>query len=170
MPDPATSDQGGAQLRVRCGHDPVWFHRLPAPAAPCDGPVTNPPTATMVVRALALHCPVCGSGGLFGLRRGLLHLGLPERCPRCALRFDREAGHWTGSWGLNVIVSFTALFVALAAGLALAWPDPPGWGLAIVAVGIAVLLPVLFAPWSATLWLVIDLVLRPLEPGEAPDR
>jgi uncharacterized protein (DUF983 family) len=124
----------------------------------------------MVTRAMALRCPVCGSGGLFGLRRGLLHLGLPESCPRCALRFDREAGHWTGSWGLNVIVSFTALFVAMAVGLVLAWPDPPGWGLAVVVVGVAVVVPVVFAPWSATLWLVIDLVLRPLEPGEAPNR
>ena len=139
------------------------------PTIPTAGAPT-PPTAKMLARAMALRCPVCGSGGLFGRRRGLLQLGLPQQCPGCALRFDREAGHWTGSWGLNVTVSFTALFVTLAVGLALAWPDPPGWGLAVVALGVALVLPVLFAPWSATLWLVIDLGFRPLEPGEAPDR
>lgn len=140
-----------------------------APSATTTGAPT-PPVSKMLARAMALRCPVCGSGGLFGRRRGLLQLGLPQQCPGCALRFGREAGHWTGSWGLNVTVSFTALFVTLGVGLALAWPDPPGWGLAVVALSVALVLPVLFAPWSATLWLVIDLAFRPLEPGEAPDR
>ena len=119
----------------------------------------------MVGRALLLHCPVCGTGGLFGLRKRPL-LGLPEQCRGCGLRFARESGHWTGSWGLNVIVSFTALFVVLIVGIAVSWPQGPGWPLAVVALGVALGLPLLFAPWSATLWLVIDLRLRPLTPTE----
>lgn len=128
-------------------------------------PAADPSARTMVGRALLLRCPVCGSGGLFGPRRRPL-LGLPPRCGGCGLAFAREAGHWTGSWGLNVMVSFTALFAVLAVGIALSWPDPPGWPLAIVAIGVALLLPVVFAPWSATLWLVIDLRMRPLTPAE----
>jgi hypothetical protein len=131
--------------------------------------------STMVGRAARLRCPVCGSGGLFvrpvangGRRR--LHLGLPASCPRCQLRFDREAGHWTGSLGLNVIVSFTALFVVLMGGVLLTWPTPPAVAIAATALSVSLLLPLLFAPWSATFWLVIDLRLRPLEPGEAPGR
>ena len=126
-------------------------------------------TATMVGRALRLRCPVCGAGGLFGPRRRPL-LGLPERCSGCGLAFARESGHWTGSWGLNVIVSFTLLFVVLIAGIALTYPEGPGWELAVVALGVALVFPLLFAPWSATLWLVIDLRLRPLGPDEAPGR
>lgn len=123
----------------------------------------------MLVRALGLRCPVCGGGGLFGPRRRPL-LGLPERCGTCQLEFARESGHWSGSWGLNVIVSFTLLFVVLIAGIALSWPEGPGWGLAVAALAVALVTPLVFAPWSATLWLVIDLALRPLTPTEAPGR
>jgi hypothetical protein len=129
--------------------------------------------STAVGRAARLRCPVCGSGGLFirsrpsGLRR-MPHLGLPDTCPGCRLRFDREAGHWTGSLGLNVIVSFTALFVVLMGGVLLTWPNLPAATLATAAIAVALLLPLIFAPWSATFWLVIDLRLRPLEPHEAP--
>ena len=123
----------------------------------------------MVRRALLLRCPVCGTGGLFGPRRRPL-LGLPERCRGCQLVFARESGHWTGSWGLNVIVSFTLLFVVLIVGIALSYPEGPGWGLVLAALGVALVFPLLFAPWSATLWLVIDLRLRPLTPDEAPGR
>ena len=123
----------------------------------------------MVRRALLLRCPVCGAGGLFGPRQRPL-LGLPARCPGCDLEFARESGHWTGSWGLNVIVSFTLLFVVLIAGIALSYPEGPGWGLVAAALAVALVFPLLFAPWSTTLWLVIDLRLRPLTPGEAPGR
>ena len=123
----------------------------------------------MVGRALLLRCPVCGAGGLFGPRRRPL-LGLPERCGGCGLVFARESGHWTGSWGLNVIVSFTLLFVVLIVGIALAYPRGPGWGLVVAALGVSLVFPLVFAPWSTTLWLVIDLRLRPLTPNEAPGR
>jgi hypothetical protein len=66
-----------------------------------------------------------------------------------------------------VIVSFTALFFVLVGGLVLTWPNPPAVTLSLIAVGVAIVLPLVFAPWSATLWLVIDLALRPLEHGEA---
>jgi hypothetical protein len=131
-----------------------------------------PSTALMTRRALVLRCPVCGGGGLFAGRspgkRGRFRLGLPESCPTCRLRFDREAGHWTGSLGLNVIVSFTALFVVLMGGVLLTWPNPPTAVIATVAITVSLLVPLVFAPWSSTLWLVIDLRLRPLEPHEAP--
>jgi len=132
-----------------------------------SNPNSQPSAALMAGRALLLRCPVCGGGGLFGPGRGL-RLGLPERCGQCGLRFEREHGHWTGSWGLNVIVSFTALFGVLIVGLALTWPTPPALALSLAALAVAIGIPLVFAPWSATLWLVIDLAMRPLEPGEAP--
>ncbi len=141
----------------------------PPPAA------ANPSTSTMLRRGLALRCPVCGTGGLFFQPGHRLRLGLPERCNGCGLRFDREAGHWAGSFGLNTIVSFTALFAVLIIGLIVTWPNPPAVPLIVVALGVALIVPIVFAPWSATLWLVIDLRLRPLDPGEvnvdlAPDK
>jgi uncharacterized protein (DUF983 family) len=119
----------------------------------------------MLVRALARRCPVCGQGRLF---RRWFHL--VERCPRCGLRFERVEGHWTGDLGINTIVSFGALALTLLAGFLATWPEVPGAALFAVAVAVAVLVPVAFYPWSKTIWLALDLMMRPLEPGEAhPD-
>jgi small-conductance mechanosensitive channel len=89
-----------------------------------------------------------------------------ERCPRCGLRFERIDGHWSGDLGINTIVSFGALFVTLIVGFALTYPDGPGIPLFLWAVSVAVIVPVLFFPFSKTIWLAIDLVMRPLEPDE----
>lgn len=113
------------------------------------------------LRGCRKHCPVCNSGGLF-----TRWFTLAERCPRCDLRFERIEGHWTGDLGINTIVSFGTLLLALIVGFLLSWPEAPGIGLFIVAVGIAGLVPLLFFPFSKTIWLAIDLIFRPLEPGE----
>ena len=116
----------------------------------------------MLARGLARHCPVCGQGGLF--RRWLT---MVERCPRCGLRFERIEGHWLGALGLNTIVSFAVLFVVVAAGLVLSHPGYAMVPLAVAAGATAVLVPLAFFPFSKTLWTAIDLLMRPLAPGEA---
>jgi uncharacterized protein (DUF983 family) len=128
-------------------------------AGAADGsPLTR---GRLVGRALRKHCPVCNSGHLF---RGWFRMR--ERCPRCGLRFERIEGHWSGDLGINTIVSFGALLVTLLAGFALTYPDVPGVLLFIAAISVAVAVPLLFFPYSKTLWLAIDLMMRPLEPGE----
>ncbi len=92
-----------------------------------------------------------------------------ERCPRCDLRFNRIDGHWTGDIGINTIVSFGALLLVLLGGFAVTWPDPPGVVLVVVCVLTALLVPLAFLPFSKTIWLAIDLMLRPLEPGEVKE-
>jgi hypothetical protein len=89
-----------------------------------------------------------------------------ERCPRCALRFERIEGHWTGDLGINTIVSFGALLVTLLVGTFATYPDVPGVALFVVAMVVAAVTPLAFFPFSKTLWLVIDLTMRPLESGE----
>jgi hypothetical protein len=89
-----------------------------------------------------------------------------ERCPRCGLRFQRIEGHWSGDLGINTIVSFGALFVTLIVGFAVTYPDVPGLLLFVLAVSVALVMPLVFYPFSKTLWLAIDLMMRPLEPGE----
>lgn len=120
-----------------------------------------PTTRRMVGRALLRHCPVCGSGHLFR------HwFSMVERCPRCGLRFERIEGHWTGDLGINTIVSFGALLLTLFVGTFATYPDVPGVALFVAALLVAALTPVLFFPFSKTIWLAIDLAMRPLEPGE----
>jgi uncharacterized protein (DUF983 family) len=117
--------------------------------------------AAALLRGCRKHCAVCNSGGLF-----TRWFTMAERCPRCDLRFERIEGHWTGDLGINTIVSFGTLLIALIVGFLLTWPDPPGVELFVVAVAIAGLVPLLFFPFSKTIWLAIDLIIRPLEPGE----
>jgi uncharacterized protein (DUF983 family) len=117
----------------------------------------------MLGRGLVKHCPVCGQGQLF--RRWFR---MVERCPRCGLRFQRIEGHWTGDLGINTIVSFGALFVTLIVGIVLTYPDIPGAVLFGAAVGVAVVVPLAFYPFSKTIWVALDLMMRPLEPGELP--
>lgn len=117
--------------------------------------------ATVLRRGLLRRCPLCGGGGLF--RRWF---EMAERCPTCHFRFERIEGHWLGSLGMNTIVSFTALFGALLAGFVVTWPDPPTGPLIAVGVVTAVLVPLLFFPFSRTIWTAIDLAMRPLSPTE----
>ena len=116
----------------------------------------------MLAWGLARRCPVCGQGGLF-----TRWFTMVERCPRCGLRFERIEGHWLGALGLNTIVSFAALFVVVVAGLVLSHPGYAMVPLAGAAGATAILVPLAFYPFSKTLWTAIDLLMRPLAPGEA---
>jgi uncharacterized protein (DUF983 family) len=118
----------------------------------------------VMLRGLALRCPVCGGGGLF--RHWIAQV---ERCPTCGFRFHRVEGHWLGSLGMNTIVSFGALLLAVVVGYALTTPDPPAGVLIGIAMAVAVVVPTVFFPWSRTLWSAIDLLMRPLEPDDEVD-
>lgn len=119
----------------------------------------------MIRRALALRCPVCGERTL--IRRWF---GIVERCPTCDLKVERIEGHMLGYVGLNTIVCFTLTFLVILVGALLTVPDVPGWPLLLVALVPAALGPVLFFPFSRTLWTAIDLLLRPLGAGEVDPR
>ena len=113
------------------------------------------------MRGCMKRCPVCGQGHLF--RRWFTML---ERCPKCDLKFERIEGHWTGDLGINTIVSFGALLIVLLVGFLAFWPTPPIVVIIIAAVVAAGLLPLAFFPFSKTIWLALDLMMRPLDPGE----
>ncbi|MDP8954243.1 MAG: DUF983 domain-containing protein [Actinomycetota bacterium] len=123
------------------------------------------PATLMLARGLARRCPVCGRGGLF--RHWFT---MAERCPHCGLRFERIEGHWVGALGMNTIVSFTILFVVVVTGLVLSHPTYRMAPLVLAAALTAIVVPLAFFPSSKTLWTAIDLIMRPLEPGEAPGR
>ena len=91
---------------------------------------------------------------------------MKTHCPRCNLRFERIEGHWTGDLGINTIVSFGLLLVVLFVGTFAFWPSPPVVGMIIAAVAVAAFVPLLFYPFSKTIWLALDLMMRPLEPNE----
>lgn len=123
------------------------------------------PTSCLLRRGALRRCAVCGGGGLF--RRWVQMV--PE-CPRCGLRFNRVEGHWLGSWFLNVCLVQTVVVLILVLGVGFTYPDPPMLAISIGAGVAAVVVPLLFFPWSRTLWVAIDVAMRPLEfdDGVAP--
>ena len=119
------------------------------------------PNKRTFLRGCMKRCPVCGQRHLF--RHWFTML---ERCPKCDLKFERIEGHWTGDLGINTIVSFGALLIVLLVGFLAFWPTPPIVVIIIAAVVAAGLLPLAFFPFSKTIWLALDLMMRPLDPGE----
>ena len=122
----------------------------------------------MVRRGLTKRCPVCGSGHLFdGWFR------MKERCPGCGYKFEREEGFFLGAYTVNLAISegllllvaiFPLIFLLGTNRDVSIWP--------IVAIGLvaAVAAPLVFYPFSRTIWSAVDLVLRPQDRPEPADR
>ncbi len=117
--------------------------------------LTLPPGPTLW-RGVTRRCGACGRGRLF--RRWF---SMVERCPGCGLMFERIDGHWTGSLGLNTIVTFSVLFWVIVAGTLLTAPDVPVGPLVAASVAVGVGLPLALFPFTRTAWLAIDLLMRP---------
>lgn len=87
-------------------------------------------------------------------------LRMPAGCPTCGLDLVREDGYWTGAVMVNLAVTevvFVVVFVTLILATA---PDVP-WGTVLaVVVAANVLVPIVFYPFSRTLWLAGDLAFR----------
>ena len=112
-------------------------------------------------RGATLACPVCGSRGLF--RRWFNML---DQCPRCQLVFERLPGHSLGSIAINTILSFGVMAVVLVSSLIAAHPEFDRTQLLLINVPVAVIVPILFLPFSKTIWSAMELLGRPLADGE----
>lgn len=111
------------------------------------------------VRALRLRCPHCGGGPIFTSWSRLL-----PACPVCGLGLERgEHGYWLGAYFFNLMAVETAFSVWVAGFLFWTWPDPP-WDLfQVTTVILMVTVPFVFFPFSKTLFLAFDLLVRPPE-------
>ncbi len=108
---------------------------------------------TLLRRALGRRCPQCGASGIF--RRWFT---LAERCPRCGYTFVREEGYFLGAYAINLIV---AEFIGLGAVIyLLIITDFSLWVQEAIAVATAVTLPIIFFPYSRTLWMALDLLIH----------
>ncbi|HVR78746.1 MAG TPA: DUF983 domain-containing protein [Acidimicrobiia bacterium] len=123
----------------------------------------SPSTPIMLGRALRRRCPRCG-GKAFS---SFFHLD--EHCDRCGLGFEREEGYWVGALIINTIVTFGSFLVLFAGGMILFWPDVPWGALMAVTIGVNAVLPVIFYPFSKTIWLALELSWHPLEAEEVAD-
>ena len=91
-----------------------------------------------------------------------------ERCPGCALLLDRGDAFFLGAFVINFGVTELMLGIAIAIMVALTLPEPPLVVIAALAAGVTLTVPFLFYPFSKTLWLAAEMVMRPPLPDWAP--
>lgn len=115
-------------------------------------------------RGLRRRCPYCGSPGIFSG-----YFTLRERCPTCGVRFEREEGYFLGGYALNLIVAeFLALGLALFLIFRTALRHQDLLVQEAVALGLAVLFPIIFFPYSRSVWMAVDLMFHP--PGPVQEK
>lgn len=115
-------------------------------------------------RGAARRCPRCGARGVFAS-----FFDLRERCPGCGLGFEREHGYWLGAMIINLAVTEGLFGIVFVGGMVVTWPDVPWTGLLVAALVLNAVVPVVFYPWSKTLWLAVDLCFNPPSVSEEAD-
>ena len=119
----------------------------------------------MLRRAAVLKCPLCGSRRTF-IRRWI---GRYERCRTCGIRWNREQGFELGSVGLNFLFTFVVIAVGMVVAFVSTSPDFPVLALTLGFMAGAIVLPLLFFPFTNTLWLAVDLLSHKPDAGELTD-
>lgn len=112
----------------------------------------------MLVRAVLVSCPRCGSRGLF---RSWFRLH--EHCPRCGLPLERgeQEDYWIGGMMFNIVLAEGLAALVIGGGILLTWPRVPWNALWIGSIALMVAAPFLLFPMSRVVWLAFDLVFRP---------
>src|SRR5262249_25020125 len=109
------------------------------------------------LRAMRLRCPHCGGGPIF-----VSWSHLVPNCPVCGLGLERgERGYWLGAYFFNLMAVETVFSILVSGVFLYTWPDPPLGLLAITTPPPIVIFPVFFFPYSKTLFLAFDLLVRP---------
>ena len=111
----------------------------------------QPSRGLMLWRGLTRRCPRCGGAKLF---KGWFRM-VPD-CPYCGLHFEREPGYWVGAVAINTTVIGILFAIVLVAVSAATIPDIPWVTLLLAEVVVMAVGPVVFYPFSKTLWVAID--------------
>ena len=114
-------------------------------------------------RGLRKRCPNCGAGHVYRT-----WFEMKDRCPECALKFEREPGFFVGAYLINFAIAIVLLFLLCMAFVAVKASNADASPTAFLVAGtlMAVAGPILFYPFSRTLWSAIDIGMTPLEPAE----
>jgi uncharacterized protein (DUF983 family) len=127
--------------------------------------LSEPTRTQMLWRGMRRCCPRCGGGNLFSG-----WFAIQPECPHCGLHFEREPGYWTGAMAVNITVVSVVFAVAFVVALALTIPDVPVGLLLGIFVPLIVALPIVYYPFSKTVWVAVDRAfLQRLDPHEHHD-
>lgn len=114
-------------------------------------------------RAARLRCPRCGARGMW---RSWVRMH--DACAQCGQVFERgeSSDFWVGAYLINLVVAeSSALVIAATLWLLLGARVSFNvlWGASMV---LTIVMPFVFYPFSRTLWLAVDLHIRPRETGD----
>lgn len=107
-----------------------------------------PATSTLIYRALARRCPVCGRGAIFRS-----HFSMNRNCPACGVVFWKDPGESLGAMYLDYAVA-TAVFLIGWLPLALLTNLSDTLQIAILG-ALAVLSVLVFYPFTRSAWTVL---------------
>lgn len=83
-------------------------------------------------------------------------------CPRCHLLTDRgEADYFIGSYVVNFVTAEFIIALGALVAIGSMWPDVDWTRIKWALWASIIPVPIFFYPWAKTIWLAIDLVLRP---------
>lgn len=121
---------------------------------------------TLMRRGVTKRCPRCGGRGIF---RG--YFRMRPRCPTCGYLFEREPGFFVGAYLINFAIIEGFLFVLVMAFVFWKSQHPEAGMLvpALLGVSFGVIGPVIFYPYSQSIWSALDLLMTPLEMSEIVD-
>jgi uncharacterized protein (DUF983 family) len=108
------------------------------------------------------RCPRCGGRRIFRHYFTLL-----DDCPRCGLHFDRGDGYFTGALAINIAFVSAIFAVTFIVALALTIPEVPVAPLLAIFIPLMTLGPILFYPFSKTVWMAVDrALLHRMDPND----
>jgi uncharacterized protein (DUF983 family) len=91
-------------------------------------------------------------------------------CPRCGLHFEREQGYWAGALAINIMCVGALFAVTFLVAMILTVPDVPIPLLLAIFVPMMTLGPIVWYPFSKTIWVAVDRAfLHGLEGGRSLD-
>ena len=121
---------------------------------------------TMLVRGLFRRCARCGGKGAF--YTGWMKKS--DRCKTCGFKWERNLeGFQLGAAAMNIMMTGGSLLSVMAIGVVATYPEVPTWPLIAIVGSVALIVGVGGFPTSYTVWLAIDLRLRPLDESEVAD-
>ena len=126
-------------------------------------PVRQVGLGVLLKRAVRRRCPVCGNKNIF---KGWFTLR--DMCPSCGYVFAREEGYWVSAIIVNMAVIEGVFLVAFLITILATAPEVPWAPLLILAGVMNVIVPILFYPYSKTVWMAVDLYFHPIETSERP--
>jgi len=110
----------------------------------------------VLARGLAKRCPRCAEKGMF-----LTWATLRRECTRCGLRFEAQEGGFLGAMTLNYMFAVAVWLAFMVGALVVTVPEVPVAPILSGSLAIMVVMPILLAARSKSLWAAVEfLILR----------